>query len=498
MNPFDIWIINELIKKKVLSSSEEVQTVIWFPSTPYEKYSCAIRLKNQPQTKNDINSGIFTKLDCVGNYINLIIEKQDLISQVFKILELYDNKTQLIITSDVVVEHTSLTPVYPINLATFRSSVIGNALVSIYREQGANVSTHYFVADTARNVDLVLKKYSIDNLLAFRGTGKNDHTCGVMFCESLKNIGKLSGNIDFKKMFPYSSNILTPSNIDREYGVNDARAYCDFCLQGHIETLEKANIIIDFFDYESDIVQAKNNNMLELNTISQENINNTYLFNNCLYYSTLSKNNCTVFSVISYRQNAIIKKAISFLKNKICVFPVFFNDVLIKKHNQIFTDVINEGIFHSVDKYIDDATHILNINSSEAIEALKLLFLSMKNGDIIQLNCESFSDLKKYSDILFFIKNTIDEIEQTKEISNQDIYLAKRLIIIFNECLFEGVIKNPQKPDLDIFTLVSHIKNIVQYINNNFYLQKFPINQKILMSTKKILFKVLHLLGIEI
>lgn len=496
MSPLDVWIIDELIKLKIVRIPYDVQTIIWFPVAPYNEYSCAVRLKTCPEKHDVIISDLFEKIDCIGNYVNVKIKNSDLISKVFKTIMCYIDKPKHIIYTDVIVEHTSLTPVYPINLATFRSSVIGNALVSTYREQGSNVSSHYLVSDTARNVDLVLKRYSIESVLAGKTTQKNDHTCGIMFCESLKNIGKLSDNIDLKKMFPYSANASMSSNISGKYSVESLREYCDFCLQGHIETLSNANISVDSFDYESVIIQTiKNNYTLEKDLNLPRDIKGTYLFNNCLYYFTLSKNNCIVFSVISYRQKIIIEKSLSLLKSK-NIYPVFFNDIVIKKNNQVLTDSIKEGIFHTVDKYIDEASSFLGISNKAAYEALKLLFLSVRNSDKIQLDCQSFTDLKKYVDILDFIKNAIDEIEQSTEISAQDISLAKKLINVFNEYLFKSITKEPKKTEHDIYKLVAQIESIIHFIKVEFYIPKNPINHKILISTKRILIKTLCLLGI--
>lgn len=499
MSPFDVWIINELIKLGIVCSQNKVQAIIWFPVAPYSEYSCAVRLEKCPKFNNTIKNTFFEKLDCVGNYVNLTLKGGDIISKVYDIISFYICKHDQSINSNIIVEHTSLTPVYPINLATFRSSAVGNALVSIYREQGANVSVHYLVSDTARNVDLILKKNSTENLFLLKKSGKNDHTCGALFCRSLESIGKISKSIVLNEMFPYSSGTLLPQNTYEEYNEKVRRVFCEFCLLGHIETLRKANIFIDVFEYESDMIQIIDNNVkLELESILKQYVNSAYLIKNYLYYSILSQNNCSVFSVVSCRQYDIIKKSVSLLKNKENVFPVFFNDVVVYKNNRIFTDSIKEGVFHSVDKYVDDATSFLNVSSQEVSNALKLLFLSVKNSEIIKLDYHEFTDLKKYIDILYFAKNTINEIETTTEISLSDIYLSKKIIVVFNKHLFGGVIKTPNKIDDDIYNLVACFEFIIQFIKIQFYESKLPINQDILYISQKIISKILRMLGVEL
>jgi len=246
-NPFDDWLIEEL-RVRYSIETQDVQAIIWFPVAPFEQYTCAIRFCKRI-TINDFSADDFVEeLSCVGNYLNLILNNRKLVNKVKDVVsEAGDRYGFSMKCSDlkIAIEHTSLTPVYPINISTFRSSVIGNALTNYYRKFGADVNVHYLVADTARNIELVLN--SCTDLGVHQYSGKADHICGALFCEALKKIGKFGNTGHITRMFP---KFKKDENGSVAQPFNDVRTYCEICLSGHIATLADAGIRIDTFDYQ--------------------------------------------------------------------------------------------------------------------------------------------------------------------------------------------------------------------------------------------------------
>lgn len=55
-----------------------------------------------------------------------------------------------------VIEHTSLTPVFPLNAATYRGSVIGDVYARVLKYAGYDVHVVYWMEDTSRHAEIVV------------------------------------------------------------------------------------------------------------------------------------------------------------------------------------------------------------------------------------------------------------------------------------------------------------------------------------------------------
>lgn len=485
MNEIDEWLISK-INNIIKLDAKNIQTVSWFPKAPFNIYTCAIRLGTKinfpPKENNDL------KVVCIGNYINILISDINLVNQVIDIVK----KDKMFgvthnFCRDVVIEHTSLTPVYPINMATFRSSVIGNALVHYCKAHGALPHVHYLISDKARNVELAVN-YINNNPLPMKG--KIDHAYAWAYCMALHQIGKFSKIDELSKMFPQYLNSGQHTQI--EDNICTIQNYCDRCIQGHINTLEAAKIFVDVLDYESEslgYLVTKYNDFVE----SLNGVNSSYLLSNIAYYLQLTSQKHCVYSVVSSRQQNIIEKSIALLANisNANVVPIYFNDVISTSEYEN-VDAIRKGIFHSVDGYIDKVCKKFNVSVGEGFSALKLMFLSVNLSDKLVIDYETYSDIKKYIDILYKINHAEDFVLTDNEIMKTDVLLAKKLIISYNIYSCGNRDKIRQSKDFSCHQIANYITSLASGIFDSYT----RINKSLLECVLLTINNGLELLGI--
>lgn len=509
MNYFDKWITEELLRIRVINTLENIQMVNWFPSVPYDGYSCAIRFKTSIFNNQIVEDSIFDKIDIINNYINVSIGDEILSnkvsSYVIKQADCYGiTEFDGMYNEVFAVEHTSQTPSYPINLATFRGSVIGNVVVSMMRKNKIPVSVHYLVADTSRNIDLILENYSIDKIFSWGQEAKEDHLCGVLFCNALSKIINLKQELRVCEMFPcVNKNLfltIERDTIKEEYSKDDKKKYCEFCIQGHRETLENAHIDIDLYDYETKAIKEVDYDFFVDSEIARRNLSEekiSYLWINCAYYSYLAKKYSTVISVVNNRQEQKINEVLTNLKKDIRFKPLFYGDVKISDNSITVVDSIKNGHFHSVDEYVREASEVISVDRKTICDALKLLLLSKRYSQPISLDVRLFSDLKKYIEIVIFIRSEIDNMKKTNDVSSNDAVLARYLIMAFSIFSIKSIY-SPQSSsirNLNIHKIVAYIEMIVTYMRER-YSQSLLINNNIAIACKQVLENAFSLLGI--
>lgn len=510
MHYFDKWITEELICIRLIHALENIQMINWFPPTPYDGYSCAIRLKTNVSIQRTLRCGIFDRIDIINNYINVLINDTILSNKVSSYV--IEQANCYGITNDdynynynevIAVEHTSQTPSYPINLATFRGSVIGNALVSVLRKHKIPVSAHYLVADTSRNINLIMENYSIKEIFSWEKEAKADHLCGALFCNALSKTKKFRQELNVREMFPFANmnlfETLERDAIKEKYSKNERRQYCEFCLRGHKETLERACINIDLYDYESEVIKDMDHNFFVDSEAAKRNLAKdkvSYLWVNCAYYSYLAKNYSTIISVISNRQEQKISEVLSNFKEDIRLKPLFYGDVKILDNDIAMFDNIKNGRFHSVDEYVRKASEVISVDCKTVFDALKLLLLSKKYYQSISLDVKLFSDLKKYVEIIVFIRREIDAMKKTNLISGYDAILARYLIKAFSLFAANNICLTNSFSTCNLHKLVAYIEMIVRYLREK-YSQSVPINDNIAIASKQVLKNACLLLGIQ-
>ena len=199
----------------------------------------------------------------------------------------------------IIVEHTSMNPISPIHIGTARNSILGDALARLLRAQGHRVFSHCYIDDVGRQTAVVA--YGYEKLGRPKPEGKPDHFFGAIYAITgcITEIRRLKREIEtakkhltseeFSKLqrelddwmsvandlegrFPELFDRLLDgigkdedpefkvSSLNRSYETGEeeakkpVREVCQLCLEGFRETLGRAEISFDSWDWESDFV----------------------------------------------------------------------------------------------------------------------------------------------------------------------------------------------------------------------------------------------------
>jgi len=199
----------------------------------------------------------------------------------------------------IIVEHTSVNPVHPIHVGSARNSFLGDSLARILKARGHIVSRHYYIDDVGRQSAIVAYGYKL--LGKPKPVGKPDHFVGAIYAVTnclleirrLKSILNLQKNklshdqtqrikmelddwvavaVELQSKFPEIFNSLLEAfeKIENpeaevnalmknyEAGEKEARGLIrevsSICLEGFKQTLSRANITFDSWDWESDFI----------------------------------------------------------------------------------------------------------------------------------------------------------------------------------------------------------------------------------------------------
>lgn len=199
----------------------------------------------------------------------------------------------------VIVEHTSVNPIHPIHIGQARNPVLGDAIARLLRARGHTVYRHYYVDDVGRQSAIIA--YGYGKLGCPEPEGKPDHFIGKIYTitscllevqrlkEELEGAKTRLANeervklqkqldewmaiaVELKQKHPRLFNQLLneilrdedpESRVTRllqayEAGEEDTkriiRKVCNYCLEGFRETLNRAGISFDSWDWESELV----------------------------------------------------------------------------------------------------------------------------------------------------------------------------------------------------------------------------------------------------
>src|SRR5256884_2923556 len=200
----------------------------------------------------------------------------------------------------VIVEHTSANPARPIHIGTAKNSIFGDTLARILRARGHSVTTHFYIDDTGRQVAQMAYGYKL--LGEPKPDGKPDEFFGkiysitstlVEFDESKKRLNLLkktnASDIDIvavtkeldewvgvaaelQSKHPVEFDLLNEkvgkdpdpqrsmNELIRKYEKADPetrtliRRVSQMVLAGFEETLRRAHIHFDQWDWESDML----------------------------------------------------------------------------------------------------------------------------------------------------------------------------------------------------------------------------------------------------
>ncbi len=199
----------------------------------------------------------------------------------------------------IIVEHTSANPNGPIHVGNARNSMLGDALARMLRLRGHDVSVHFYLNDMGRQV--AIASYGYDLLGRPRPEGKPDHWIGLIYAmtnciieietlrkriseleaeDSSEGLSKARRRLDecvaaaselmsrnrelFERLLAELKRRESPEsevaslNLSYERGDEEARRLfrevVELCVEGFKQTLSRAGISVDSWDWESSFV----------------------------------------------------------------------------------------------------------------------------------------------------------------------------------------------------------------------------------------------------
>jgi len=252
-----------------------------------------------------LNMRFIDKVEVAGaGYVNFYVSYPELACETFKaVVDLDENYGHLKVDKPlrIIVEHTSANPIHPLHIGAARNAVLGDTLARLLKARGHDVKTHFYIDDVGLQVSIAA--YGYDKLGRIKPEGKPDRFIGLIYAmtsciveiwrlkkrlkeidelgegfedERAKILGELSDwasvskelrdrNPDlFDKLLEEINSDPNPpesiARLDLLYEMGDERVtklvreLCNLCIEGFKETLERANIKHDSWDWESDIV----------------------------------------------------------------------------------------------------------------------------------------------------------------------------------------------------------------------------------------------------
>ena len=236
-----------------------------------------------------------------GGYINFYADYANFSALTLESARRFDREYGFVKTGmpkKVIVEHTSVNPVHPIHIGQARNPILGDALARILRARGHEVYTHYYIDDVGRQTAVIA--YGYKKLGMPKPEGKPDHFIGVIYTitNCIIEIQRLKRQVEDAKKKADSEElrrlqrqlddwmavavelqtkhretfdrlldeILKDENPEEEIGklIRDyeagkeeakklIRRVCEICLEGFRQTLSRAGIYFDSWDWESEL-----------------------------------------------------------------------------------------------------------------------------------------------------------------------------------------------------------------------------------------------------
>ncbi len=367
------YIFRELIDSGIIASKDSISNID-FNIPKYIGSDIAIWVEKSPKIGMLIypEYSPLLKIEVINKVINIWINN-DLVlnwigSQCNKNPSMQGFGKKLINGTRIAVEHTSLNTVFPINLATFRSSVIGDATKRYLLKQGAIVKSHFFIEDLSQRNQVLLTGARISGFSSHRLNsleGKPDHELGYLYAStvmSLKYPGK-DHRKTLSKMFPKAISKVTVDvcyDFDKlhwgDYAFSELFLQLKtYCIEGFEQTLKLCGIDIDYYDHEAITYST---------CISEDDeffVNSpSPLERNICYFKYLASTNDLVFSILPinlmYQPNyddSLAGRLIHTIKekggiydfeNRLHFFPYGKVEILEDRSSNPVSDSISEGI----------------------------------------------------------------------------------------------------------------------------------------------------------
>ncbi len=199
----------------------------------------------------------------------------------------------------IIVEHTSANPASPIHIGQARNPVLGDAIARILKARGHAVFRHFYIDDVGRQTSIIA--YGYEKLGKPKPEGKPDRFIGAIYAitSCIMEIQRLKKEVEKAKelslnqevsrlqrelddwtsiavelegrspnLFPrlleeigkdenpenQVSDLIRGYEAGKEGAKQLIREVCQLCLKGFRETLGRAGICLDSWDWESDFI----------------------------------------------------------------------------------------------------------------------------------------------------------------------------------------------------------------------------------------------------
>lgn len=213
-------------------------------NNPHEKAEKVLQMIN-------LDEDIISEVNVIGPYLNFKVNKDfiatNTLTTIMQEKEKYGSSHEGE-GRDLLIEHTSINPNASPHIGRTRNSIIGDFLVNLYKFQGYNVETHYFINDIGKQISMLLvgveDKFSDLSEVTFEDM--------LALYVDINEKSKENPAIE-KKVFNYLNELENGNTLVREKFKN----ITDICVNGQKEIFAKMNINWDVFKHESDFVFEK-------------------------------------------------------------------------------------------------------------------------------------------------------------------------------------------------------------------------------------------------
>ena len=273
-------------------------------------FELAKQLNKEPLTLAEglveaLNKSKFSLIEHVdvagGGYINFHVDFPKFSSLTIESVRHLDIEYGFVKTDKplkIIVEHTSANPLHPMHIGQARNPMLGDAIARLLKSRGHNILRHFYVDDVGRQSAVLA--YGYEKLGRPKSDEKPDHFLGKIYTitsclveinrlkrelehakavsatEEITNLNKklddwMSAAAELKEKHPRlfeellekvtedkdSEKIINELNVAYEAGHEKAkqliRNVSELCLEGLKETLNRAEVSYDSWDWESEL-----------------------------------------------------------------------------------------------------------------------------------------------------------------------------------------------------------------------------------------------------
>ena len=214
--------------------------------------------------KNIEKSEFIESVENKGAYVNFFINSDKLaeitLRSITKEKEDYGNLDKK--HEKIILEHTSANPTGPLHVGRARNPIIGDTLARILRKSGYDVETQFYVDDMGKQTAVLAwgkRKIGEEEIEKEKGE-KIDHTMVKYYqkanelMEKKEEINKEIESILLEIDKP--SHLLTTNEeiLKTKKAREEIKRYCQLVLDGIIQSLERIDVFIDSFVWESELI----------------------------------------------------------------------------------------------------------------------------------------------------------------------------------------------------------------------------------------------------